>query len=109
MGWSIEENLIYPGYVVLLRNIVLTTDQGVPHTPGFPVGADGFHELHAAFLNESRTRRHGQRRAQEIRGMGHPLIRGTTKSSGEVSSHLPGRTCGARVGRLRPAINGSVT
>ena len=26
------------------------------HTSGFPVGPDGFHEVHAAFLNESRTR-----------------------------------------------------
>jgi hypothetical protein len=30
---------------------------GAPY-PRFPVEPDGFHELHAAFLNESRTRRH---------------------------------------------------
>src|ERR1700690_981561 len=28
----------------------------VPHTPGFPVKLAGVDELHAAFLNESRTR-----------------------------------------------------
>jgi hypothetical protein len=28
----------------------------VPHTPGFPVKFVGVDELHAAFLNESRTR-----------------------------------------------------
>jgi hypothetical protein len=28
---------------------------GVPH-PWFPVGPGGFHELHAAFLNESRMK-----------------------------------------------------
>ena len=28
----------------------------VPHTPGFPVKLSGFAELHAAFLNHSRTR-----------------------------------------------------
>jgi hypothetical protein len=28
----------------------------VPHTPGFPVKLVGVDELHAAFLNESRTR-----------------------------------------------------
>jgi hypothetical protein len=28
----------------------------VPHTPGFPVNVDGVGKLHAAFLNESRTR-----------------------------------------------------
>ncbi len=32
-------------------------DEGrVPHTPGFPVKFVGVDELHAAFLNESRTR-----------------------------------------------------
>src|ERR1700690_53507 len=29
---------------------------GVPHTPGFPVKFGGLGALHAAFLNESRTR-----------------------------------------------------
>ena len=28
----------------------------VPHTPGFPVKSVGVDKLHAAFLNESRTR-----------------------------------------------------
>ena len=36
-------------------------------TPGFPVELIGTGELHAAFLNESRTRGRVQRSAQEIR------------------------------------------
>jgi hypothetical protein len=35
--------------------------------PGFPVGFCGAGGLHAAFLNESRTREHGGDRVQEIR------------------------------------------
>jgi hypothetical protein len=35
---------------------------------GFPVKYVGVVELHAAFLTESRTRVHVQRREQEIRG-----------------------------------------
>ena len=35
----------------------------VPHPPGFPVRPGGGNELHAAFLIESRTRRHGWGRA----------------------------------------------
>jgi hypothetical protein len=48
MGWSIEENLIYPGYVVLLRNIVLTTNLGCPIPPDFlwgPMGSTSFMRL----------------------------------------------------------------
>ena len=36
--------------------------------PGFPVELVGVDELHAAFLNESRTRGRIQRSVQEIRG-----------------------------------------
>jgi hypothetical protein len=36
--------------------------------PGFPVKHVGVGELHAAFRNESRTRRHIQCSEQEIRG-----------------------------------------
>ena len=34
--------------------------------PRFPVEPGGFHELHATFLNESRTRGHGWSPVQEI-------------------------------------------
>src|ERR1700689_1003200 len=41
--------------------------------PGFPVEFVGVDELHAAFLNESRTRGRVRGSLQEIRGMGwHP-------------------------------------
>src|SRR6204780_5621757 len=39
----------------------------VPHSPGFPVKFVGVDELHAAFLNESRTRGCCWCRVQEIR------------------------------------------
>jgi len=41
-------------------------------SPGFPVEFGGVGEVHAAFLNESRTRGRVQRSAQEIRV--HPLF-----------------------------------
>ncbi len=39
------------------------TNPRVPYPPGFPVRLGGVHELHAAFLIESRTRCHGWGRA----------------------------------------------
>jgi hypothetical protein len=42
---------------------------GVPHGPEFPVGFNGFHRLHAPFLNERRTRGVFQGSVQEIRGV----------------------------------------
>jgi hypothetical protein len=36
-------------------------------SPGFPVELGGVGALHAAFLTESRTRRHGWSHVQEIR------------------------------------------
>jgi hypothetical protein len=39
-------------------------------TPGFPVELPGVDELHAAFLNESRTRTRRWRPVQEIRAHG---------------------------------------
>jgi hypothetical protein len=47
----------------------------VPHTPGFPVKGSWGNELHAAFLNESRTRGTGWRCVQEIR-VSHTLFVG---------------------------------
>jgi hypothetical protein len=44
-----EFSLIGPGSL---------TKDGCPHTPGFPVKFVGVDELHAAFLDESRTRGH---------------------------------------------------
>jgi hypothetical protein len=41
----------------------------VPHTPGFPVRVYGVGELHAAFLNESRTHGFVWGCVQEIRGI----------------------------------------
>jgi hypothetical protein len=38
-----------------------------------PVGPDGVEEVHAAFLNESRTRGRVQRSVQEIRVAGQPM------------------------------------
>jgi hypothetical protein len=39
----------------------------LPGSPGFPVEFLGVDELHAAFLNESRTLGHVRRSVQEIR------------------------------------------
>jgi hypothetical protein len=49
-------------------------------TPGFPVELAGAGELHAAFLNESRTRSRGWRPVQEIRIRG-PKMMGAAQRS----------------------------
>jgi hypothetical protein len=51
-----EQGALWGAVVV---DSVLTKDQGVPHTPGFPVGPIRSSELRAAFLEESRIRDHG--------------------------------------------------
>jgi hypothetical protein len=42
--------------LILREGSLPATDQRVPHTPGFPVKFGGLDALHAALLNESRTR-----------------------------------------------------
>ena len=44
----------------------------MPHTPGFPVKSVGVDELHAAFLNESRTR--GRRLVPRTENPGISLV-----------------------------------
>jgi hypothetical protein len=51
----------------MTRNPAVTTEPRVPHIPGFPVVRREINRLHAAFLTESRTRRHWLCCLQEFR------------------------------------------
>jgi hypothetical protein len=89
---------------------------GAPYPRIFLLSPGGSHELHAAFLNESRTRGHGQSRAQEIRVsrstcaeclMTFHRIDDAGTSSGPASAGLPPRKCwsAGRPGQAVPSVS----
>jgi hypothetical protein len=52
-----------PGTIMISFHCFPARRRRVPHPPGFPVRFGGSNDLHAAFLEESRTRCHGWSRA----------------------------------------------
>ena len=85
--------------------LVLSRRPGAPH-PRFPVKLSWFHELHAPFLKERRTRCHVQGRVQELRGIS--LVFREMWDTTDVDAKCVGRIESQSEGALASAQNGLV-